>query len=305
MLDFSALIKTLQTAFPALELREREPMSAHTSFRIGGPARLMAVPATEEEAIGAAAAAKKLGIPVIWMGNGSNLLVSDDGVAALVIKTAERMNQISLSGEGELTAGSGVLLSRLAVFACEHGLTGLEFAHGIPGTLGGAVTMNAGAYDGEMSQVLRSVRHVSEDGTVEELPAEKLKLGYRTSIYSDGKRLILLAKLALKPGNRDTIRAKMDELRERRTSKQPLEYPSAGSMFKRPPGHFAGALIDQCGLRGFTVGGAQVSEKHAGFVINRGGATCRDVLELVQAVQRTVEERTGVRLEMEVKTLGL
>lgn len=305
MMDVSALKQTLLRALPGLELREREPMSRHTSFRIGGPASLMALPRGEDEAAAAVRLGHEAGWPVIVMGNGSNLLVADRGVEALVVKTAEHMTGLRLSGPGQITAECGVLLSRLASFAREQSLTGLEFAHGIPGTLGGAVTMNAGAYDGEMSQVLMTVRHLNPDGSVEEWPADRLELGYRHSVYSDGSRVLLSATLQLAAGDREAIGRRMEELREKRTAKQPLEYPSAGSMFKRPPGHFAGALIDQCGLRGFTVGGAQVSEKHAGFVINRGGATCEDVLSLIRQVQDTVRRQTGVSLEMEVRTLGL
>lgn len=198
-------------------------------------------------------------------------------------------------------AGSGVTLARLAVFAREHGLTGLEFAHGIPGTLGGAVTMNAGAYGGEMAQVIRSVTCLTADGAVETV--RDFDFGYRHSVFGDGTRLILGAELELAPGKREVIAARMEELSAQRQSKQPLEYPSAGSMFKRPVGYFAAALIDQCGLKGLTVGGAQVSEKHAGFVVNRGGATCADVLALVDQVKERVLTQTGVELEMEVKIL--
>ena len=304
MSDFAALKTELAAAMPQLEVREKEPMSRHTSFRIGGPAALMALPGTEEEAAAAVQIARKLDCPVVLMGNGTNLLVADEGVPALVVKTADRWNAIEVTGEGELTVQCGALLSRAAKAAWEQGWTGLEFAQGIPGTLGGAVTMNAGAYDGEMAQVVASVRHLEPNGTVAETPLEELDFGYRHSRFSGGDGLILSARLKLRPGDRDAIEAKMEEFRRRRTEKQPLEWPSAGSMFKRPPGHFAGGLIDQCGLRGFTVGGAQVSEKHAGFVINRGGATCRDVLTLVREVQRIVKERTGVDLQMEVRTIG-
>lgn len=303
MTDFSAFKEQLHRLLPDLEVRENEPMSRHTSFRIGGPAALMALPKTEEEASRLVQACREADCPVVLMGNGTNLLAPDEGLRALVVKTAEHWNGIRAAGDCRMEVQCGALLSRMAVFALEQGWTGLEFAHGIPGTAGGAVTMNAGAYGGEMVQVVRSARHLNSDGTVEEWPVEKLDLAYRHSVYSDGTRMVLSAVLQLQPGSREEIRAKMDDFRQRRSAKQPLEFPSAGSMFKRPPGHFAGGLIDECGLRGFTVGGAQVSEKHAGFVVNRGGATCRDVLELVRRVQEIVWEKKGVRLEMEVRVL--
>ena len=204
---------------------------------------------------------------------------------------------------GQLCAGGGVSLAMLASAALGRNLTGLEFASGIPGSVGGAVVMNAGAYGGEMAQVLVSVTALDLDGNIQTIPAEHCGLGYRKSIFSDGQRLVLEARFQLESGDPDAIRARMDELAAKRKEKQPLEYPSAGSMFKRPEGYFAAALIDQCGLKGFTVGGAQVSEKHAGFVVNRGGATCADVLELVRQVQARVLEQTGVTLKMEVKVL--
>ena len=200
--------------------------------------------------------------------------------------------------------GAGVTLARLASFAAGEGLTGMEFAGGIPGTLGGAVMMNAGAYGGEMVQVVRRTRCLTPEGTVKEIVGEEHDFSYRHSIFSQGEDVILSSVLELESGQEEDIRAQMAELAQKRKSKQPLEYPSAGSMFKRPQGYFAAALIEQCGLKGFTVGGAQVSEKHAGFVINRGGATCADVLALVKEVQRRVREQTGVELEMEVRRLG-
>ena len=297
---FDLLKEQLNTLCPQLDLRVSEPLERHTSFRIGGPVALMVLPATREEAVLCVCTASKLGIEPFFMGNGSNLLVADEGVDRFIVKTA---NLRRCEAEGNtITADSGVTLARLAVFARERGLTGLEFAHGIPGTLGGAVTMNAGAYGGEMAQVVREVTVLTKDGEVETLYS--FDFGYRRSAFSDGSRMILGAKLELVPGDREQIAARMEELAVQRQSKQPLEYPSAGSMFKRPEGYFAAALIDQCGLKGFTVGGAQVSEKHAGFVVNRGGATCADVLSLVEQVKRRVLDETGVTLEMEVKVLG-
>ena len=297
---FEALQRELQRRCPSLELREQEGMSRHTTFRLGGPVRLMALPKSREEAVCAVQTARELEIEPFFLGNGSNLLVPDEGVERYVVKLMDGLTGYRVEGN-TIWAESGLLLARVANLALEHGLTGLEFAHGIPGTLGGAVTMNAGAYDGEMVQVVTSVTCLNTDGTVEEVT--DCGFSYRHSNFSDGKRLILAVTLRLRPGEKEAIRARMDDLMDRRKSKQPLEYPSAGSMFKRPAGHFAAALIDQCGLKGYTVGGAQVSEKHAGFVVNRGGATCGDVLRLVDGVRERVLRETGVELEMEVKVL--
>ena len=288
---------------PALELRTDEPLSRHTSFHIGGPAALMAFPRTGEEAAAAVRAAHELELVPFFLGNGSNLLAADGGYRGFIVKTAG-LNRLERLEGNRILAGGGVPLSRLAGFAAEQGLSGLEFAAGIPGSLGGAVVMNAGAYGGEMSQVLQEVTYLNERGETVQVSAGACRLSYRHSIFSERpERMILHAQAALAPGAPDTIRARMDDLAQRRKAKQPLEYPSAGSTFKRPEGHFAAALIEQCGLKGLTVGGAQVSEKHAGFVINRGGATCADVLALVEQVRGRVLAQTGVELEMEVKVL--
>ena len=279
----------LRASCPDLELREREPMSRHTTFRIGGPARLMALPRTAEEARTAIRTAMELDAEPFFLGNGSNLLVPDEGYAGFVVKLAGELDQVRETGGG-LEAGGGVLLSRLAAAAQTAGLAGLEFAGGIPGSVGGAVTMNAGAYGGEMAQVVTSVTCLTRAGELETVPAADCGFAYRHSAFSDGARLILKAAFSLVPGEPTEIRARMDDLAARRREKQPLEWPSA-------------ALIDQCGLKGLTVGGAQVSEKHAGFVINRGGATCADVLALVDRVQEEVFRQTGVELEMEVRVL--
>ena len=294
------LIRALREVCPDLELRENEPMSRHTSFRVGGPAALMALPRTKSEAAQAVKMARAHGIMPFFLGNGSKLLVPDEGYNGFLIKPTGEFNEIR-EVNGHLVAGSAVTLARLAVGALDRGLTGLEFAHGIPGTVGGGVFMNAGAYGGEMAQVVTEVTCLNAEGEIETVT--DFDFGYRTSVFKAGSRMILSAAFRLEQGEREAIKARMDELSAQRQAKQPLEYPSAGSMFKRPVGYFAGALIEQAGLKGFTVGGAQVSEKHAGFVINRGGATCSDVLELVRRVQEKIRADVGVDLEMEVKIL--
>lgn len=302
MTNWNVLYDCLRAAAPELELRRDEPMNRHTSFKVGGPAALMALPCSEGEAKAVVKTANELGIQPFFLGNGSNLLVSDEGLDRLVIHTGG-LDSLERTGERTIRAGAGVSLARLASFAQKEGLGGLEFAHGIPGSLGGAVFMNAGAYGGEMKQVLSSVAAWFPGGGVKEIPACGLELGYRRSIFSSREGAVLAAEIALEPREAGEIRDLMEELGRRRREKQPLEFPSAGSTFKRPEGHFAGGLIDQCGLKGFRIGGAQVSEKHAGFVINAGGATCADVLALIGHIQKTVRERTGVELETEVKIL--
>ena len=300
---FDTLARALAREVPGLELREEEPMRDHTTFRIGGPARLMALPRTPEEACAVLRLAAEADTAPFFLGNGSNLLVADSGYEGLVVKTAG-MDRVR-GEEGRLTAQCGIPLARLAVAALERGLTGLEFAHGIPGTLGGAVLMNAGAYGGEMVQVLAAVTYADERGERVTLPAGDCGLTYRHSLFSEHPEwLILEAELTLAPGEPEAVRARMEELARQRRAKQPLEWPSAGSTFKRPEGHFAAALIDQCGLKGVGIGGAQVSEKHAGFVINRGGATAGDVRRLMDLVRETVLRQTGVELEPEVRLLG-
>jgi UDP-N-acetylmuramate dehydrogenase len=299
---FESLYNLLQREIPELELRREEPMSRHTTFKVGGPAALMVLPATEAQLVNAVELARMEGTEPLFVGLGSNLLVDDCGLNALVIKTAPQLNACRVDGN-RITAWAGAPLAQVANAAADHALTGLEFAHGIPGSLGGAVVMDAGAYDGEMRQVVRSVRALNQRCDVEELTAEQCEFGYRHSVFSNGSRLVLSAVMELQPGDEAAIRGRMAELMEKRKSKQPLEWPSAGSTFKRPEGYFAAALIDQCGLKEFRIGGAQVSEKHAGFVINAGGATCRDILELMDAVRERVFRETGVELEPEVKYL--
>lgn len=302
--QFDALIGALRQICPALELREEEPLSRHTSFRVGGPVRLMALPRNEEEARMGVHTAGRYGVLPFFLGNGSNLLVSDAGWRGFVIKTSS-MDRLEPVGETGLLAGSGVPLSRLAMAALDRGLTGLEFAHGIPGTVGGGVTMNAGAYGGELAQVVETTTFLDAGGNIGVVRGEAHQFSYRHSAFSGGRRLILSAQFTLRPGDPEQIRAQMAELDRRRREKQPLDLPSAGSTFKRPEGHYAAALIEGCGLKGRRLGGAQVSEKHAGFLVNRGGATCADLTALIQLVRETVFRETGVTLEPEVRTLGL
>ena len=277
-------------------------MAPHTTFRIGGPARRLARPRSPEELAALLTAAEERGWPALVVGNGSNLLCPDHGLDAFAVNTA-LLNQIDQISPTCLFAGAGCLLSRLAVFSADHGLEGLVFAHGIPGTLGGAVVMNAGAYDGEMAQVVAETRFLTSSGEVHTVANKDHQFTYRSSRFSQTQDVILSCELELRPGSTELLRTQMQELSLRRRSSQPLEWPSGGSVFKRPQGHYAAALIDQCGLKGLSVGGAQVSEKHAGFIINKGGATQADVLELVDQVRQRVLKDTGVELELELKVL--
>lgn len=280
-----------------------EPMSRHTTFRIGGPADLFLLPNTVEEIKKIREICIQEQESYFILGNGSNLLVSDSGFRGVIIQTYRNLAQIQVE-EDCIRAQAGALLSGIAQAAKAASLTGFEFAAGIPGTLGGAVVMNAGAYGGEMKDVLKEVTVLDSEGQIRRIPAGKLAMGYRTSVIKEAGYMVLEAVISLKKGDPDQIRETMKDLTQRRISKQPLEYPSAGSTFKRPEGYFAGKLIMDSGLRGYTHGGAQVSEKHCGFVINTGGATARDVCELMEHVQKTVYEKYNVKLEPEVKFLG-
>lgn len=286
-----------------VEILEAEPMKNHTTFRIGGPADALALPKTPEEVAEVVRFCHEHAQPYYVLGNGSNLLVSDEGYRGIVLQLYRNFNDIQVNGE-MITVQSGAMLAAVARTAYQNGLTGLEFASGIPGTIGGAVVMNAGAYGGEMKHVLREVTVLTKEGEVLAIPAKALELGYRTSVIPKNGWIVLGAVLQLKKGDPEQILARMEELKEQRITKQPLDLPSAGSTFKRPEGYFAGKLIMDAGLRGFTVGGAQVSEKHCGFVVNRGDATAADVWELICEVKRRVKEMTGVELEPEVKLLG-
>ena len=299
-----ALQTTLKQHLPQLDLRVAEPMAKHTTFRVGGPAALLALPKGEGEVRQILRLAHQMGVAPFFLGKGSNLLVADEGVDRFLVKLPGGLTRLEREGEAGLYVGSGVTLAQAATFAAQAGLSGLEFAHGIPGSRGGGVFMNAGAYDGEMAQVIAWVDCLDETGAPHRLAGADLALGYRTSCFTQRPWLITGARLTLTPGDPAAIRAKMADLAQRRRAKQPLEYPSAGSTFKRPPGHFAGGLIEQCGLKGYQIGGAQVSEKHAGFVINTGGATCQDILDLIHHVRQVVRDQTGVLLEPEVRLLG-
>lgn len=280
-----------------------EPMKKHTTFRVGGAADYFVVPKTKEEVKNIVALCRELDMPYYVLGNGSNLLVGDKGYRGVIIQIYKEMNHIQVE-EDKIIVQAGALLSKIGSAALEAELSGFEFAAGIPGTMGGAVVMNAGAYGGEMKDVLESATVLTPEGEILILSNKELELGYRTSLVAKKNYIVLEATIALQKGEKDAIKARMDELRIQRTTKQPLEYPSAGSTFKRPEGYFAGKLIQDAGLRGFQVGGAQVSEKHCGFVINKENATAADVLELMRQVSAIVKEKFGVELEPEVKRLG-
>ena len=290
---------------PDLKVVCDEPMSRHTTFRIGGPAKRMAYPSSREQLVLLLNFAEKSGADPLVIGNGSNLLAPDEGLDRLVIDTSAGLSRVEAGGTpGTILAEAGASLARVADFACRQGLAGLEFAHGIPGTVGGAVCMNAGAYGGEMAQVVREATLLLPEEGIRTLTGAEMAFGYRRSFLTDHPDAVVLrAEFCLTPGDPAAIRGRMKELLEKRRASQPLEFPSAGSTFKRPEGYYAGTLIDQCGLKGLTVGGAQVSEKHAGFVINRGGATCADVKELIRQIQERVFAQAGVRLEPEVRII--
>ena len=294
--------KAIEQYLPDLEVLQDEPMSRHTTFRIGGPAKRMAFPSSREQLVLLMSFAKDYGANPLVIGNGSNLLVPDEGLDRLVIDTSANLNRVERGSGNTVLADAGATLARTADLACKSGLTGLEFAHGIPGTLGGGVVMNAGAYGGELKDVVTEVTALYPDGVKVLTPAE-LDFSYRHSVFSTGEGIVLGAKVKLESGDPDAIKAKMDDLMARRKASQPLELPSAGSTFKRPTGYYAGPLIEGCGLKGCRVGGAEVSSKHAGFVVNVGGATCADVLALIEKVQKTVYDAHGVMLEPEVKII--
>ena len=280
---------------------ENEPMKLHTTFKIGGAAKVAVFPKNADEVSRIVSCAKQNGIRLVTVGNGSDLLVSDNGIDGTALIISNKMSEIELIDDETIFAQAGASLAQLCRFALENSMSGLEFAYGIPGSCGGAAFMNAGAYGGEMKDVLFKCEHIDENGNKGFFENEQLCFSYRKSVYTDNNFVITGIYCKLKKGNYEEIKSKMDDFLQRRKSKQPLEYPSGGSTFKRPEGNYASALIEQCGLKGFSVGDAQVSEKHAGFVINKGDATCEDVLKLCEKVKQVVFEKTGYELEMEVR----
>lgn len=284
------------------DIKIDEKLSSYVNFKVGGPADILLIPKSKEQVIKSVEVCKENKIPFYLIGNGSNILVRDGGFRGVVISLKE-VNTIIVDGD-KIEAECGAMLKAVSDKAMENSLTGFEFACGIPGTIGGAVFMNAGAYDGEMSHVVTAVRAVDFQGNIKEYDASHLDFAYRHSVFHDNHEVIGEVIMTLKPGDKDAIKARMDELTEKRESKQPLEYASAGSTFKRPPGYFAGTLIEQTGLKGLSVGDAQVSHKHAGFVINTGSASAKDVLDLISEVQRRVYDQHGVHLEPEVRMIG-
>lgn len=298
------LYKELVQAVGADNVLTDEPMARHTTFRIGGDADYFVKPKSAAEVQIIIDLCIKADMPYYILGNGSNLLVSDSGYRGVIIQIAKEMSDIEVTDGGVIRAQAGALLSKVASAAYENALAGFEFASGIPGTIGGAIVMNAGAYGGEMKDVVKSAVVLTSENEIRELTLKELELGYRTSIVAKKGYIVLEVTIELKPGVPEEMKALMNDLKNRRTTEQPLEYPSAGSTFKRPEGHFAGQLIEEAGLRGFTVGGAQVAEKHCGFVINKGQATAADVTELMRQVIEKVEANSGIVLEPEVKRLG-
>jgi len=295
------MLSKIRSLFPMLEIRENEPLKNHCSFRIGGPADVMLLPGTEEELVCIYKTLLECDERLFVMGNGSNLLFADEGFRGVVIKTSG-VNGISLAGENKVRAGCGALLSQTAVFARKNSLAGMEFAHGIPGSVGGAVMMNAGAYGGEIKDVACETVYLDAAGELRRVSGEEHEFSYRHSRFKEGE-IVVSCDFSLNPGDETEIQNKMSELAAKRKASQPLELPSAGSTFKRPAGGFAAALIDEAGLKGLTVGGAQVSTKHAGFVVNVGGATCADVLRLMDKIKEAVFAASGIELEPEVRVI--
>ncbi len=301
-MELASLKSDILAALPSLELREQEPLSRHCSFRIGGPAPLLALPSSGEELAALCSLLREKGQQPLLMGNGTNLLFPDEGLDQIVIKTSPNMNHLAVTGN-VITAEAGASLAKVAAAALNAGLTGLEFAHGIPGSVGGGVVMNAGAYGGELKDCVTATEYLDEALERRILRGEALQFSYRHSALSDQNGIILRAEFTLTPGDPAVISARMQELALKRRTSQPLDMPSAGSTFKRPTEGYAAALIDEAGLKGYAIGGAQVSSKHAGFVVNTGNATARDVLQLMEHIQNTVLSRSGILLEPEVRIL--
>lgn len=287
----------------APQLLEAEPMKNHTSFKIGGRADMFVSVTSEEQLVSLIKTARGSGVPYMIMGNGSNMLVGDGGIRGLVLQIGSGMNEVKVSGS-IITAQAGALMSRIASEAARASLSGFEALSGIPGTLGGGIFMNAGAYGGEIKDIVKTVTYADETGDIKTIENSDCCFGYRTSVFTSGGKYILSAELELKPGNEADIRAAMADYNKRRSDKQPLSLPSAGSTFKRPQGYFAGRLIEDANLKGYQIGGAKVSEKHAGFVVNSGGATAEDVLRLIDHIRETVKTQFGVDLEPEIRLIG-
>ncbi|HOQ00197.1 MAG TPA: UDP-N-acetylmuramate dehydrogenase [Acetivibrio clariflavus] len=296
-------IKLLGNIAGEENVKADEPMKKHTSFKIGGPADFLVTPCSVQSLCEVIKLCKKENLPIFIMGNGTNLLVSDKGIRGVVVKIYDNLNRYVVK-DNFIEAYGGILLSKLSDIALENELTGLEFASGIPGTLGGAVAMNAGAYGGEMKDVVVETEFIDKDGNLKVIRGEEHQFGYRTSFIQKQSAVAVKSVIRLRKGERAAIKALIDDLTVRRQDKQPLEMPSAGSVFKRPEGYFAGKLIEECGLRGYSIGGAQVSEKHCGFIVNKGNATSKDVLDLIRHIQKTVKDKFGVELNTEVKIVG-
>lgn len=302
-MDINKIVQLLSEKIPTQHILTHEPMKNYTTFKIGGLADIIVKPENKEQLSTILQVCAKEKVPYYILGNGSNLLVSDAGYRGVIIQLYNQFAEITVE-DNRITAQSGALLARIAAKALENELTGFEFAHGIPGTLGGAVVMNAGAYGGEMKHVIASCEVMTPEGEILKLSNEELELGYRTSVIQKKGYIVLEATFILEPGDKEKIQELMKDYAGRRRDKQPLDKPSAGSTFKRPEGYFAGKLIMDSGLRGFQVGGAMISDKHCGFVVNTGEATCEDVIHLIQEVKRIVKEKFDVELEPEVKMLG-
>ncbi|HII4505625.1 UDP-N-acetylmuramate dehydrogenase [Clostridium perfringens] len=302
MNQYMEFYKLLGEFYNEEDITVDSPMSEHIYFRVGGPADILVTPVNEEQVVNTLKLCREYNVPYFILGNGSNILVKDGGISGVVIKF-NKLNKITTEGNC-VTAQSGALLKDVSKAALENNLIGFEFACGIPGSIGGAVFMNAGAYDGEMAHVIKSARVIDENCNIKNLTKEELELGYRSSIVMKKGYVVIEATVELESGEYASIKDKIDDLTNRRESKQPLEYPSAGSTFKRPEGYFAGKLIQDSGLKGFSIGGAAVSEKHSGFVINKGGATAKDVLDVIAHVQKTVKENFDVELHTEVRIIG-
>jgi UDP-N-acetylmuramate dehydrogenase len=303
ILENCELLKKLTSVLGEGEILLDEPMKNHTSFKIGGPADILVSPANSTQLGEVIRHCIDTQTPYLIMGNGTNLLVSDKGIRGVVVKIFENMSDYTVNGEF-IEFGAGMLISKASKIACRNSLSGLEFAEGIPGTIGGAVAMNAGAYNGEMSLVVYQTEYMDESGSIITVTGEQHAFSYRTSIIQKNKGIVLKTRLKLKQCDSKIIQEAMDDYNFRRKDKQPLEWPSAGSVFKRPEGYFVGKLIDDCGLRGYSIGGAKISDKHSGFIINTGNAECKDVLELIKLIRSTVKEKFNVELEPEQRIVG-